>query len=142
VPYASSKFALEAASEVLAQELRPFGIRVAIIEPGVIQTHIWENSAPATHLNRTSPYRSVMRRNGRFYARMLKNPSRPELVADAIFDAVTRETPRLRTLVGQDAEAMAAGRARMTDEEWIGLCDEMTDEEYSARFRRYFGLEV
>ena len=63
--YCASKFAMEAFSEALAQEVAPLGIRVAIIEPGVIASAIFENTP--VHYDRASPYKSAMRRNGRFF---------------------------------------------------------------------------
>jgi hypothetical protein len=45
-----------------------FGVRVAIIEPGVIQTAIFENSAGATRYDKTSPYGQIMPRNGKLFA--------------------------------------------------------------------------
>ena len=46
--YASSKFALEALSECLAQEMKAFNVRVAIVEPGVIATPIFSKAAPVS----------------------------------------------------------------------------------------------
>jgi NAD(P)-dependent dehydrogenase (short-subunit alcohol dehydrogenase family) len=142
IAYSASKHALAAASEALAHEVAAFGIRVAIIEPGVIQTAIFENSAGATRYDKTSPYRQIMRRNGKLFAAGFRNPGRAETVAEVIFEAVTTERPRLRYLVGTDAEGMAAGRARISDEEWVAMGGALDDAEYNARFKRYFGIEL
>ncbi|OAI43867.1 short-chain dehydrogenase, partial [bacterium SCGC AG-212-C10] len=93
-PYAASKFALEAASEVLAQEVLRFGIRVAIIEPGVIATPIFAKGADA--FDPSSPYADLVRRIGRFFTKSLVNPTQPEAVAEAIEHAITTDSPKLR----------------------------------------------
>jgi len=142
IAYSASKFALGAASEALAHEMAAFGVRVAIIEPGVIQTAIFENSAGATRYDKNSPYRQIMRRNGKLFAAGFRNPGRAETVAEVIFEAVTTERPRLRYLVGTDAEGMAAGRARISDEEWVAMGGGLDDAEYNARFKRYFGIDL
>ena len=142
IAYSASKHALAAASEALAHEVAAFGIRVAIIEPGVVQTAIFENSAGATRYDKTSPYRQIMRRNGKLFAAGFRNPGQPETVAAAILEAITTDRPRLRYPVGVDAEGLAAGRARISDEEWVAMGGELSDEEYNARFKRYFGIEL
>jgi NAD(P)-dependent dehydrogenase (short-subunit alcohol dehydrogenase family) len=142
IPYSASKHALAAASEALAHEVAAFGVRVAIIEPGVIQTAIFENSAGATRYDKHSPYRQIMRRNGKLFAAGFRNPGRPETVAAVIYDAVTTARPRLRHLVGADAEGLAAGRARISDEEWVAMGGPLDDAEYNARFKRYFGIDL
>jgi NAD(P)-dependent dehydrogenase (short-subunit alcohol dehydrogenase family) len=142
IPYSASKFALSAASEALAHEVAGFGIRVAIIEPGVIMTAIFENSAPATRWDKTSPYKQIMRRNGKMFAAGFRVAAQPEIVAAAILEAVTTDRPRLRYPVGRDAEGIVAGRARMSDEEWVAMGADLSDEEYNARFKKYFGIEL
>lgn len=142
IAYSASKHALAAASEALAHEVAAFGVRVAIIEPGVIQTAIFENSAGATRFDKTSPYRQIMRRNGKLFAAGFRNPGKSETVAATILDAITTDRPRLRYLVGGDAEGLAAGRARISDEEWVAMGGPLSDEEYNARFKRYFGIEL
>ena len=142
IPYSASKHALAAASEALAHEVAAFGVRVAIIEPGVIQTAIFENSAGATRYDKNSPYRQIMRRNGKQFAAGFRNPGQPETVAAAILEAITTDRPRLRYPVGGDAEGIAAGRQRISDEDWVAMGGELSDEEYNARFKRYFGIEL
>src|SRR5262249_10243477 len=64
--YSASKWALECAGEVLAHEVWRFGVRVINVEPGVVMTSIFENSAATTRYDKTSPYQPIMRRNGKF----------------------------------------------------------------------------
>ena len=102
----------------------------------------FENAAPATRYDRASPYRQIMRRNGKMFAAGLRNPGRPDTVAAVIVDAATTDRPRLRYLVGADAEGLAAGRGRISDEEWVAMGGELSDADYNARFKTYFGIEL
>jgi NAD(P)-dependent dehydrogenase (short-subunit alcohol dehydrogenase family) len=142
IPYSASKWALECVGEALAIEVRRFGIRVVNVEPGVIMTNIFENASAATRYDKHSPYKQTMRRNGKLFAAGFKVGAQPQLVAETILEAITTPNYKLRWLVGSDAISMAAGRARLSDEEFIALGDELDDAEYNARYRRYFGIDL
>jgi NAD(P)-dependent dehydrogenase (short-subunit alcohol dehydrogenase family) len=72
--YHSTKFALEGLSESISYELEPFGIRVVIIEPGVIRTNIMNSSVLAKKaLDRKSPYSSLIQGVENSFESMLKN---------------------------------------------------------------------
>jgi len=128
--YAGSKYALEAATESLAIEVAPFGIRVVLIEPGLILTPIWAKVDPAVP---TGPYERVRKRLGGMVIEEFPHGSQPEEVADCIAEAITTETPKLRWLVGRGAERSIANRAAMTDEEWINIWHAPKDE-FRSRF--------
>ena len=142
VPYTASKWALEGASEALAHEVRRFGVRVKIVEPGVIMTSIFENAKAQTQFDRSSPYVDLMRRNGKFYSAGHRANQPPEIVADAIFDAVESDSDRLRYVVGADAESLLRGRQAMRDEDWVAMGGDLGDDEYNAEFRARFGIEL
>ncbi|MEX2205668.1 MAG: SDR family oxidoreductase [Myxococcota bacterium] len=142
IPYSASKWALECAGEALAHELRRFGVRIVTIEPGVIMTNIFENSAPATRYEKTSPYQPLMRRNGKMYAAGFRAAAQPQQVAETILEAITTPDYRLRWPVGADAVGMAAGRPKISDEEWVSMGEDLSDEEYNRRFFEYFGIRL
>ena len=142
VPYSASKWALECASEALAHEVRRFGVRVKVIEPGVIMSNIFENAKPQTIFDRSSPYLDLMRRNGKFYSAGHRTNQPPELVADAILQAVESASDRLRYVVGVDAEGILRGRGAMSDEDWIAMGADLGDEEYNREFRSRFGIDL
>jgi NAD(P)-dependent dehydrogenase (short-subunit alcohol dehydrogenase family) len=137
--YSAVKHALEAASEALAQEVVSLGIRVAIVEPGVVVTPIFTKAR--RFADPASPYAVHTRRLLLFYQMQMKMPSQPEDVARVIHEAVTSDTPRLRYLVGEDARRLVAGRARLTDEEYVETGREMPDEAYLDLMRRRYGFD-
>jgi NAD(P)-dependent dehydrogenase (short-subunit alcohol dehydrogenase family) len=142
IAYSASKWALECAGEALAHEVRRFGIRVVNVEPGVVMTSIFANSAAATRYDKTSPYQPIMRRNGKVFAAGFRDPAQPDDVAETILAAITSEEYRLRWPVGKDALAFSRGRPTISDEDWVAMGDDLPDAEYNRRFLEYFGIQL
>jgi NAD(P)-dependent dehydrogenase (short-subunit alcohol dehydrogenase family) len=142
IPYSASKWALECAGEALAHEVARFGIRVVNIEPGVVKTNIFDNSAEATRYDKASPYQPIMRRNGKFYSAGFRDPAWPDEVAETILAAITNADYRLRWPVGKDAIGLSEGRRRIRDEAWVAMGGELSDEDYNQRFFEYFGIQL
>jgi NAD(P)-dependent dehydrogenase (short-subunit alcohol dehydrogenase family) len=109
--YAASKHALEAVTDSLRVELRPFGIEVAVVEPGTIATPIWTKGAEtfqriaaslpdgalAGYAERLAAFREAAAAAGR-------RGEPAEKVAEAVEHALTAERPRTRYVVGRDAK--------------------------------------
>ena len=139
-PYVTSKWAFEGLSEGLAQELAPFGIRVAIIEPGVTKSAIFAKNIDAP--NQTGAYDPHYRRLFQFYAAGHAHATDPFEVARLIHHAVTTDTPQLRYAVSWGGPEVIAGREAMTDEAWVALGEIVDDAEYYAAFQSAFGLDI
>jgi NAD(P)-dependent dehydrogenase (short-subunit alcohol dehydrogenase family) len=135
--YAASKFALEAISEALAQEMYTFNVRVAIVEPGIIDT------AMARRIEKPAPPTAYpqQRRFAHLFAASLRNPGKPSMVADKVLEIIDSGTLQLRHPVGPDAEPLLAWRRSMTDEEWVALHG-ASDDVWYDRLERDFGMEI
>ncbi|MCU0268127.1 MAG: SDR family oxidoreductase [Acidimicrobiales bacterium] len=136
-PYAASKHALEAASEVLAQEVAAYGVRVSIIEPGTVATPMFRKGTPPPQ---DSAYGHWYRRVQAYYRSTLREPATAEQVAEVVHEAITTDTPRLRWVVGRDAELQLAGRAELTDEDVVALAAIPVDEDWAAAYERAYGI--
>jgi len=112
--YHASKFALEAVTDALRRELRPWGIHVAAIEPGSVATDIWERGQKqADEIRESMPaegerlygvalddYQTVLDKTA-------ERGIEPRKVAQAIEHALTSRRPKTRYLVGTDASIQA-----------------------------------
>ncbi len=136
-PYSASKFALEAFSEALAQEVKPFNIRVGIVEPGIINTDMAND---IQHAAPNSNYPQAFRFGGMFRA-SLEHPTSPTLVADTILNVVQSGTWELRHPVGPDAIPFLDWRASMSDEQWVDWNAAPDDQWYDA-VQETFGLNA
>jgi NAD(P)-dependent dehydrogenase (short-subunit alcohol dehydrogenase family) len=112
-PYHASKFATEAIGDVFRQELRPWGLRVSLVEPGSIDTPIWERGqrkgeeieakAPRTSLL----YGAALERFRKVIEDTAERGIAPEKVAAAVAHALESPRPKSRYLVGLDAKLQA-----------------------------------
>ena len=134
--YTASKYALEAISEALAQEVKPFNIRVAIVEPGIINTQMARNISHGGD----SIYPQVNRFGGLFVA-SLKTPTSASVVADKILEIADSGTMQLRHPAGPDALPFLQWRASMSDEQWVDW-NAATDEEWYNAVETSFGLNA
>ncbi len=138
--YAATKFALGAMTESLAMEVRPHGIRVALIEPGVILTPIWgkrDIPLPEGH-----EYGAAMSRLMRIFGSQFEGGTPSEVVAEAIWDAATRSDTPLHVPVGPDAEVLAVLRDALTPDEWVSVLAEPDDDRFVARMAEACGLDL
>ena len=114
--YCASKHAVEALSETLAVEVKPFEIRVAIVEPGVIHTPIFGKGRDLAGDSYTGP-----RRMNALFAASLEQPVPATVVGEQIRDIVGSGSWQLRHPSGPAAAGILAWRGSMSDEAYIEL---------------------
>jgi NAD(P)-dependent dehydrogenase (short-subunit alcohol dehydrogenase family) len=113
--YNASKFAIEGLGDNLRTELRPWGIKVILIEPGCIDTDPWRGmmgvldeidaGLSPEHRELYAAHRAVQRK---MCVKLQQQTAPAEKVAKAIESELTRRRPHSRRLVGRDAHAMIA----------------------------------
>jgi len=134
--YNSSKAAVEALSESLAAEVQPHGIRVVMVEPGVIDTPILDK-IEETPAETKYP---IMDRVQAFFAASQTNHVLPSLVGETIRDLLATNDTKLRYPVGPDAALLLGWRASLSDYEWISSAN--VDEETWIAGMGQLGLDV
>ena len=117
VHYSATKAAVESLALGLRNELHPLGVKIALIEPGDIETPFndrmeWGDTA-------TSPYADRIRRCEEVIRESLPKAPPPEVVARAIYRALTARRPRVRYAVGSDSILLPLGRRFLPD--WLVL---------------------
>src|SRR5260370_602371 len=137
-PYSASKFALEAVSEALAQELRAFGVRVAIVEPGIIDTRMARNIGD---MEASRLYPQVRRCSVLFEGVIAAGAGQPQLVGQKVREIVESGTWQLRHPVGPDAEPFLNWRGSMNNESWVDWSAQ-SDSDWLRSVKADFGMDL
>jgi NADP-dependent 3-hydroxy acid dehydrogenase YdfG len=121
--YHASKYAVEAISDALRFEVSGFGVKVVLIEPGLITTNFDDAALASMKLEEDGPYaafnRSVAKLTAEAYAGpMAKFGGPPEAVAKVVEKALTRNRPKPRYTVTPSAPASIATRKLLGDRGW------------------------
>ena len=111
-PYCMSKHAMEAMADALRLELEPFGIRVSLLQPGAVDTPIWQKSTRDTEAAMADApaemerlYGSQLEEIRRLAALSEKSAAPVQVVVDAVLHAFTTKRPKARYLVAGNARA-------------------------------------
>jgi NAD(P)-dependent dehydrogenase (short-subunit alcohol dehydrogenase family) len=115
--YISSKFALEGLSESLRYELGQFGVKVIIIEPGVVKTNLF-SSMRIAEPKTDSPYKEITEKVIMGVKMMAELGTPPSEVANTILNAIKETNPRPRYIVGNDAQMFLEAKKAKTDIEF------------------------
>ena len=109
--YSASKFALEAISDALRMELKPWGIHVSIVQPGVTATDIrtvamdnWGKRHEQLPKGKRNLYGSLFTKSCALIENMEKSAAGHDSVTKSVIDALTSDAPLSRSMVGSDAQ--------------------------------------
>lgn len=113
--YHASKWAVEGFSDSLQYEVKPYGIRVKIIEPGIVKTEFWGRSTDRENVTGVTAYEE-----GQPMLDMIDEAAgiiatRPQDVADAIWKAANDRSARQRYIIGVDAHLTLFARKVLSD---------------------------
>lgn len=96
-PYTASKFGVEGLCDSLRMELLPFGVDVIVVQPGPINTEIWDKApTPETSPYQGSPYEPALRRFYKLFVEGGRKGLPPQAIADVIYTALTHPRPKTR----------------------------------------------
>lgn len=120
--YHGSKFAVEGMTEALSFELDAIGIKVKLIEPGMINTNFAETTGALLDIDPSQEeYGPFLQKVMAGMEQAGGQNSEPIIVAEAIWQAATDGTDQMRYIAGPDAEQIIGARKAMDDPEYLAM---------------------
>ena len=117
--YVSTKFAVEGFSESLMYELSPFGIKVIIIEPGVVKTNFFRNCVISEESTKNrSLYSRSLDKIQKNIDLMQEHATSPTDVAKMILQVLSSDEPKQRYIVGNDVAMILEAKRNLSDIEF------------------------
>jgi len=118
--YHGTKFAVEGLSEALHYELEAFGVRVKLVEPGMVKTDFGGRSFDFCNDQSLAEYQETVGKLFAYWGSVGSTPSDPSAIADVIWTAAHDDTDRLRFRAGEDAKHLLSSRKAQDDATFIG----------------------
>ena len=137
--YCSSKHAVEAFTEILAQEVSGFGVRVHLIEPGIIDTPMASTELPDYKPDTIYPQGRRMHAAFKLAA---DGDAPVNMVSDKIQYLLENKVERLRHPVGPDSLIFLGLRATASDERLIELFGQLSDEDFIAHYKQETSIDL
>jgi NAD(P)-dependent dehydrogenase (short-subunit alcohol dehydrogenase family) len=123
--YGSTKFAVEGISEAMAEEVRPLGIHVTVVEPGYFRTGFLEGNSLVSTREQMADYAGTVGAMRTFAASVsLKQPGDPRKLSQAILKLADAARPPVRLMLGSDTVRMVREKNRFVEQElgeWVAL---------------------
>ncbi|MGY3454025.1 SDR family oxidoreductase [Bradyrhizobium sp. USDA 4353] len=118
--YHGSKFAIEGLSEALAYELAPIGVQVKLVEPGMIATDFGGRSLVFSNDHSIAEYQPTVGAVMQAFATASLQASKPEAIAEIVYEAATDNGPRVRFAAGDDAQRLIGSRKTSDEAAFMG----------------------
>jgi NADP-dependent 3-hydroxy acid dehydrogenase YdfG len=125
--YHGTKFAVEGFSESLHYEMKEIGVKVKIVEPGMIATDFGGRSFDF-QAGEIADYQPIIGALMKQWQNPENTSSPASLVADVIYTAVTDESEQLRYRAGDDANFLLDSRKKMTDDEFFSMMNNQMEK--------------
>lgn len=125
--YHGTKFAVEGISEALSYEMAKIGVKVKIVEPGMITTDFGGRSFDFQHDESMIEYQQLIAAVFKGFEKFGNNASPAKMVAEVIFAAANDETNKLRYRAGADAEYLLGNRREMDEDDFIAMIKSQFD---------------
>ena len=116
--YSASKFAVEGLTEALSMEVKPFNIRVCLVEPGDFSTDIGRNRSDAS-LPPKSPYKDICTVLGQLATIQVEEAPSPEKMGPLIHSIIEARHPRLRYKIGSPMEKLSPEIKKIMPGRWF-----------------------
>jgi NAD(P)-dependent dehydrogenase (short-subunit alcohol dehydrogenase family) len=112
--YHASKFALEALSDSMRNEVKEFGIDVIVVEPGATRSE-WGNVATDILLkvSGNTAYKDLATKTHNLFTRLSKEVAEPEVIAELVWKGIEAKTPKARYTTSQMASLLLLGLKRI-----------------------------
>ena len=125
--YHGTKFAVEGISEALHYEMKEIGVKVKIVEPGMIATDFGGRSFDF-QAGEIADYQPIIGALMKQWQNPDNSSSAASLVADVIYTAVSDDSEQLRYRAGDDANFLLDNRKKMTDDEFFSMMNNQMEK--------------